>query len=126
MDQKERNRLYYAANKERILARQKERYQERMSDPEYREQYLEKMRAKAKEKIDAYREYRRKWRAHNEDQVREQTMRWRAENLDKYRAYQREYMRMYRVRVKLAKQAETPEQTTERKLENLLKRYHQQ
>ena len=90
VDKRQKNRLYYQRNRDRLLLLRKE----------YRQRNLEKIRARKKSYCQRNREkiqvWRREYRQRNLDSVRAAERRYRQRNLEKVRERQRNAMRRIR------------------------------
>ena len=90
VDKRQKNRLYYQRNRDRLLLLRKE----------YRQRNLEKIRARKKSYCQRNREkiqvWRREYRQRNLDSVRAAERRYRQRNLEKVRERQRNAMRRVR------------------------------
>ena len=93
VDKRQKNRLYYQRNRDRLLLLRKE----------YRQRNLEKIRARKKSYCQRNREkiqvWRREYRQRNLDSVRAAERRYRQRNLEKVRERQRNAMRRLRASI---------------------------
>lgn len=91
---------YKGTCKQCYNARIRERYQERMSDPDYRAAYNARKREYRRQNSDKVRESARRRREANHEKILQQEREWRARNQEKCREKKKRYLERHRERLR--------------------------